>query len=513
MALKFYLDRKDMYIYPWYISDLTATKDIKKLSPVVVDDIFCYIKEDFLRMYYDQESVESVSKFFIDKVVEDKNFFEDIIKNIYEYSQKLTNFTVQVEKIIVANLSDEKILDVYREYMEILRELRTWGWLPVFLDGFDENSLSKFVLGELEKFLKDRDKEKELSNYFSVLSTNEKKSGVQKEELARLEILLKIEEEKDNKNIFEAIKNNNFNKLKDDYPLAFGLLKKHLKDFGWLTYAYSGPTMSLELLAKLIIDNLESGNISKQRQGIIDHSENVKMEKSEMIKELFLPEQLAYLFNVLAELMYIKDYRKHVYQKSYVAMDRILQVMANRLSMGLKDIKYLVLEEIEDALLNNKKEKYHKITQQRLEACCYRVKKGEIKVYQGEEAKTMFNEIKNKEEKNKPKQKITQLKGMIAYKGKVQGRVRIVLVESDVKKVEIGDILVSSATNPDLIVGMKKAAAFVTDSGGIISHAAIVSREMKKPCVVGTREATHLLKDGDLVEVDADNGIVTILKD
>ena len=57
-----------------------------------------------------------------------------------------------------------------------------------------------------------------------------------------------------------------------------------------------------------------------------------------------------------------------------------------------------------------------------------------------------------------------------------------------------------------------KAAAIVTDEGGVTSHAAIVSRELGIPCVVGTKIATKVLKDGDLVEVDANNGIVKILK-
>jgi len=55
---------------------------------------------------------------------------------------------------------------------------------------------------------------------------------------------------------------------------------------------------------------------------------------------------------------------------------------------------------------------------------------------------------------------------------------------------------------------MEKAAAFVTDEGGILCHAAIVAREMKKPCIVGTRYATQIFHDGDLVEVDADKGMV-----
>ncbi len=67
-------------------------------------------------------------------------------------------------------------------------------------------------------------------------------------------------------------------------------------------------------------------------------------------------------------------------------------------------------------------------------------------------------------------------------------------------------------TRPDYLPAMKKASAFVTDEGGITCHAAIVAREMKKPCIVGTKIATKILKDGDEVEVDANAGMIRVLK-
>jgi pyruvate,water dikinase len=100
------------------------------------------------------------------------------------------------------------------------------------------------------------------------------------------------------------------------------------------------------------------------------------------------------------------------------------------------------------------------------------------------------------------------LHGMTAYPGIVQGRVRVV---HDVKKVHdfrVGDVLVSGMTRPEFLPLMKKAAAFITDSGGILSHAAITARELKKPCVINTKHGTKVLKDGDRVEVDANKGIV-----
>jgi len=107
---------------------------------------------------------------------------------------------------------------------------------------------------------------------------------------------------------------------------------------------------------------------------------------------------------------------------------------------------------------------------------------------------------------------VKEFKGQIAYKGKVTGRVRIVKNKPQMHEVEEGDILVSPMTTPDFLPAMEKAAAFVTNEGGIICHAAIVAREMKKPCVIGTKIATKVLKDGDMVEVDANEGVVRIIK-
>lgn len=108
--------------------------------------------------------------------------------------------------------------------------------------------------------------------------------------------------------------------------------------------------------------------------------------------------------------------------------------------------------------------------------------------------------------------KTTELKGAIAFKGAARGAAKIVKTAQEIGKVKEGDILVAPGTAPSYIMGMKKAAAFVTDEGGITSHTSIVAREMKKPCLIGTKIATKVFKDGDYVEVDADKGIVKILK-
>lgn len=108
--------------------------------------------------------------------------------------------------------------------------------------------------------------------------------------------------------------------------------------------------------------------------------------------------------------------------------------------------------------------------------------------------------------------RVSQIKGVIANSGKARGVVKVIMTPRECGKVKEGDVLVATMSTPDFLPGMMKAAAFVTDIGGMTSHAAIVSREMKKPCIIGTKIATQVLKDGDEVEVDADEGVVRILK-
>lgn len=105
-------------------------------------------------------------------------------------------------------------------------------------------------------------------------------------------------------------------------------------------------------------------------------------------------------------------------------------------------------------------------------------------------------------------QKKDELQGITAYPGKVEGVAKIVLDPKKAGNFKEGDILVTGMTRPEFLLLMKKSAAIVTDAGGLLCHAAITAREMKKPCVIGTQVATKILRDGDLVEVDANKGII-----
>jgi pyruvate,water dikinase len=113
---------------------------------------------------------------------------------------------------------------------------------------------------------------------------------------------------------------------------------------------------------------------------------------------------------------------------------------------------------------------------------------------------------------------VNEIKGIIASKGIHKGRVIIMPFSPSydynkkTNKMKKGDILVAVSTGPEMMAACLKAGAIVTDEGGICSHASIVSRELKIPCIIGTKIATKILKDGDLVELDANKGIIKILK-
>lgn len=203
-----------------------------------------------------------------------------------------------------------------------------------------------------------------------------------------------------------------------------------------------------------------------------------------------IPAELKELAAIAQELVYFRTLRTDILYELMWAARPLMTEIAGSFGLSFKELRdYSVLD-----LLSGKREKYE---YQKFTAISYGK---EFAFFHG----PILSEKKHAE-KNK-------LKGAVAFKGIVRGTVKVVMIAHEIGKVKEGDILVAPTTAPSYIIGMQKAGAFVTDEGGITSHAAIVAREMKKPCVIGTKIATKVLKDGDFVEVDADRGIVKIIK-
>ena len=93
-------------------------------------------------------------------------------------------------------------------------------------------------------------------------------------------------------------------------------------------------------------------------------------------------------------------------------------------------------------------------------------------------------------------------KGRIAVPGNIEGKVRVIAEPDQIVELQENEIIVVRMTDPDSVPYIQKAKAVITDHGGILCHAAIVCREMQKPCVVGTKIATQELHTGDFVVID-----------
>lgn len=102
----------------------------------------------------------------------------------------------------------------------------------------------------------------------------------------------------------------------------------------------------------------------------------------------------------------------------------------------------------------------------------------------------------------------TEVRGQVACTGIVRGKARVMFHTKESDRMQQGEILIANMTHPDYMPAIRKAAAIVTDEGGIVCHAAVISRELQIPCVIGAQNATKVFRDGDMVEVNAKTGVV-----
>lgn len=213
------------------------------------------------------------------------------------------------------------------------------------------------------------------------------------------------------------------------------------------------------------------------------------------------------LFKLVRELVYIKDMRDEYRRRGVYNSLPLFEMIAKKLGVLRKDLAYFTSQEIINALDRSLKLK-KSVALSRQKGFLIYANKGKIEVTADVLEIRKF--VKKNVEAGKAATK--EIKGIVASKGLGQGKVRIVFGIKDLNKVKRGDVMVAITTHPDFVPAMHRASAIVTDEGGLTSHAAIVSREMGVPCIVGTKTATKMLKDGDVVKVDANNGIVTVIK-
>lgn len=282
--------------------------------------------------------------------------------------------------------------------------------------------------------------------------------------------------------------------------------QKLANKYYWIPFGYDGPKIwDARYFLKLM--QWEGKNLKlavEKLRKITANEKEIKRKSALIINKYGFTQFETKLLKHLQKITYWTDERKALDYQLFYQYHKILKEIGCRLNITTKQLKYIFLEELNRlyktpkklALLANQREK---------KAFAIIAKNGHFSTAKNFELKRLMNEISTEYDI----QKI--IKGQVASKGssvKYRAPVKILLSPNKCHKIKKGDIIIATMTSPEYLPAMQKAIGFITDEGGVTCHAAIVAREMKKPCIIGAKIATKIFKDGDLVEVNTNKGII-----
>lgn len=203
----------------------------------------------------------------------------------------------------------------------------------------------------------------------------------------------------------------------------------------------------------------------------------------------------------------LRTYRKNAICVSHYLHMPLVYEIARRMRLSRKEICYVTYEEMLDFLTYGKRVSAI-IIHKRMKGWAALSWKGKEYIFSGprEVAKAMRTYGISFGARGSASD---QLVGRVACRGEVTGVVKIVRKIEELDKVKTGDVLVAVMTTPDYTPAFHRCSAIVTDEGGVTCHAAIVSREYGIPCIIGTKVATQVLHDGEVIHVDALHGVIT----
>ncbi len=419
-------------------------------------------------------TLKEVEKMF--KHLEDNDgFFEKLKKDFYPSARKM-------EKIGL-DILDEKVTSIkftkkYERFLEC--SMKFW-----------ENSLFVDLLDPFESqiidFIFDSNKEKIDKKDLNVLLSPDKLSIFQ-------------EEQKDILKIYEIAKKEGSDSLK-----VKKMIKDHSNNYYWLKNDYEkveclDEKYFYEILNKLLNNSSEVGILLNG----LKKFEETKKNKTLLIGKYKLNEKSIEYLNFFNWVTSYRDDRKKYNQISNYILIKIIEKISDELGIDTELLKYSLHNEIMSVIKKDDKV-LSEIKKRKEGLVSFSQKTTEPKTFSGSIAKEYFDIIEKT---------ITasEIKGTTASPGKAIGTAKIILNQSDFSKMENGDVIVASMTRPEYVSIMKMASAIVTDEGGITCHAAIVSRELNIPCITGTQIASRSIKDGDLIDVNADHGLVKIIK-
>lgn len=462
--------------------------DCPKIGADITHFIYFQEKGNGYFYFIPEEYHREGKKFFV-KFLENQKIVLDSLVKIFKYSDDLREAVKDFRKTDFFKKSDQELLGYYQQFVQTHEKLWRIAMVPNILE-FENSYLTDY----LNSYLGKQGVSKEnLPEYFSLFIFDQRES----EQKKRDQELLKL---------VKDIKNKNYKinpPASEDKKVA-----RFYKKYAYLSYNWSGPAQSFEEFLKEIADLLNTqADLKKQ---YLDNKKEIKekiKEKKKLIKDLKIDKYHQNLSDILIDIIYSKAYRMEAAYFTYFQMEYLFKEIAKRLNLSLNQVQAIPVIEMKRFLVNRKFSLDE--ANDLVKLCLFYFKDKKVKHCTGTEARKRIDKILNNLEKDVESY---NLEGKTAYPGKVEGVVKLIITKDDLDKMEEGDILVSCYTDPTLMPAIKKAGAIITDVGGMTCHAAIVSRELKKPCVIGTRFATKVLKDGDIVEVDANKGTIKIIK-
>ena len=433
------------------------------------------VQNDSVNWWWNDEDLDRLRNLFIRKALRKPEILGELRKEYSKRAKILNQKSEEVLKKDLTKLSYDDLYDFYEKWYQTYKNFH--GLANSFHDAFTMHP-DKWIEPELKKYVKN---EADFTKIYLTLIS------LTKETFA-------AEEYKERLNLAKFLNSKKFEEK----------LVAHEKKWHWLRNNYLTCIYLDKEYFRREVKKLKFVDAKAEINRSADELELVKKNKKILIKKFNLPKRSRLFIRMAEEFGFMQDDRKKYVMPATYYQNIFLQEFGKRLGLGKKDMEYTYIHELKDM---DKKKMHKKFFTERKKCTMvinsingYEILSGNLalKIYK----KIFKNDIKFQSE----------LRGQTASMGCVRGRVKIVITTENILQVKKGDIIVASMTKPDTLPAMLKAAAIITDEGGITCHAAIMARELKKPCIIGTRVATKVLHDGDLVEVDADKGVVRILK-
>jgi len=482
-SIKYQVEETNINFYAWQlITDAQVGLD-RYFGPTAVNMV-TNIKDDVGLCGFELTMFNGLGIRLLEMLEDGSLSLEQVKQDHLKPGAKIVALCHRIMKRDLAKASEAQITKWFKALWKDYLQLNAAGRLPVLSD-YEHNYLSN----RLTEILRGHGvKERDLQNYLSVLISFNQETLYWQEEADLLAVAKK------HKTLAKTL-------ASSDY-------KKHQRKYFWLNYGYQGPIWTAEDF-QTKVERIFSAKVPVAKQ-LAEHASKLKTltaQQNRLVKKIKLDKKERHLFEAARLFMYLKSYRIETRHLLNYVSDLLFAEAGRRRGLPITVFRYALREEILQ-ILRGKKLDFQKIMDRRRGMVHVRDGKRLFFIPKGQ-VKAFLNRVLIP-------QKIERsdvIHGHAAYIGKARGVVRIVKGIPDIPKVGHGDILVAPATTPDVLPAMYKAIAFVTDTGGITSHAAIVAREMKKPCIIGTKIASKVLKDGDMVEVDAAKGTVTILNE